>query len=113
MALDSLRSQLVAWLLVPLLFFVAVSAWVTYRNAVDTANLVQDRMLLGSARIIAEQIRVEEGVVQVVIPPAALELFESSFQDRVYYRIASPLGNMLSGYAELPLPPQPDRKSVV
>ena len=45
----------------------------------------------------------------MAIPPAALELFQSADGDRVYYRIASPKGVLLSGYAEVPPPPGPIR----
>jgi two-component system, OmpR family, sensor histidine kinase TctE len=106
MAFRSLRAQLLGWLLVPLVLYAAGSAWFTYRNAAETATVVHDRLLLGSARMIAEQIRYDDAL-QVVIPPAALELFQSSNQDRVYYRIAAANGSLLAGYAELPLPPGP------
>ncbi len=107
MAFNSLRSQLLGWLLVPLALYAVSSAWFTYGNAMETATVIQDRLLLGSARMIAEQVRYEDGAPQVVIPPAALELFQSGASDRVYYRIASATGMLLAGYAELPLPPGP------
>jgi two-component system, OmpR family, sensor histidine kinase TctE len=107
MAFESLRAQLLGWLLVPLALYAASSAWFTYRNAEQTATVVHDRLLLGSARMIAEQIRYDDGVLQAVIPPAALELFQSSDQDRVYYRIAAANGSLLAGYAELPVPSGP------
>ena len=62
-------------------------------------------MLLGSARIIGEQVRIEDGVLQSYVPPAALEMFESVYRDRVYYRIAGADGHLLLGYPELPQPP--------
>lgn len=102
----SLRTLLLAWLLVPLAASVAINTWITRQGAVQSATEVQDRLLLGSARIIAQQTRVEEGSVQVVIPPAALELFQSNrASDRVYYKLAAPDGELLSGYLELPSPP--------
>ena len=104
LCLNSIRAQLLIWLLVPLTLFIAFNIWGTYRNATDMATVVQDRMLLGSARIIAERIRYEDGEFQVVIPPAALELFRSASRDRVYYRITGPDGALLSGYADLPTP---------
>ena len=102
---SSLRARLLLWLLVPL--GVAAILNISFANweARKTATMVQDRMLLGSARIIAQQIRYDEGLLEVAIPPAALELFQSADQDRVYYRIASGRGVLLSGYAELPPPP--------
>ena len=101
----SLRAQLLLWLLVPLGASAVLNTWQARREALHTATRVQDRLLLGSARIIAQQIQYEDGQLDVAIPPAALELFQSRDQDRVYYRIASPRGVRLSGYAELPPPP--------
>lgn len=106
MRLTSLRGQLLLWLLLPLGIFVAVSSWVTYRNAVEMATDTHDRLLLGSARMIAEQIRYDDGVFQVIVPPAALELFESGARDRVYYRVTSSAGQLLAGSVDLPLPGQ-------
>src|ERR1035438_8460792 len=85
---SSLRARLLLWLLVPL--GVAAILNISFANweARKTATMVQDRMLLGSARIIAQQIRYDEGLLEAAIPPAALELFQSADQDRVYYRIA-------------------------
>src|SRR5229473_2081469 len=107
MPLNSLRLQLLGWLLVPLAVFVAVNTWAIYTNATETATVVQDRMLLGAVRIIAEQTYYKDGELHVEVPPAALELFESSSQDRVFYRVASPRGALLLGYAELPAPQHP------
>jgi len=101
----SLRARLLLWLLVPLGALALMNLALARREARRTADMVQDRLLLGSARIIAQQIHFEDGLLDVAIPPAALELFQSGAQDRVYYRIASPQGVLLSGYAELPAPP--------
>jgi two-component system sensor histidine kinase TctE len=106
MALDSLRSQLLSWLLAPLALVAALDVWATYRLARDTATIVQERMLLGAARVIGEQIHLEEDVVQVVIPPAALELFVSPAHDRVFYRVSGSDGALLSGYYDMALPPR-------
>lgn len=109
MALRSLRTQLLAWLLIPLTLFVIVNTVVTYRTARTMATVVQDRMLLGSARMIGEQVRFEEGRLVTPIPPAALALFQTAARDRVFYRVSGPRGTLLSGYDELPLVPLPRR----
>ena len=101
----SLRAYLLLWLLVPLSALALLNIWFVHREARTTATVVQDRLLLGSARIIAQQIQYDDGLLEVAIPPAALELFRSTDQDQVYYRIASPKGLLLSGYAEVPPPP--------
>ncbi|WP_243318653.1 sensor histidine kinase [Geothrix paludis] len=105
----SLRARLLLWLLVPLGALALTNLALARREARHTADMVQDRLLLGSARIIAQQIQFEDGLLDVAIPPAALELFQSRAQDRVYYRIASPKGVLLSGYAELPPPVEAPR----
>src|SRR6266436_3998107 len=106
MPLNSLRLQLLGWLLVPLAVVVAVNTWAIYTNAAETATVVQDRMLLGAVRIIAEQTYYKDGELHVEVPPAALELFESASRDRVYYRVVSPRGALLLGYPELASPAQ-------
>jgi two-component system, OmpR family, sensor histidine kinase TctE len=106
---SSLRARLLLWLLVPLGGAGLLDVWFSSREARATATMVQDRLLLGSARIIAQQITWDDGLLEVAIPPAALELFQSEDQDRVFYRIASARGVLLSGYAELPPPPGPLR----
>jgi two-component system sensor histidine kinase TctE len=93
------------WLLVPLGALAVLNAWFAHGEAKRTATRVQDQLLLGSARIIAQQIHYTDGLLEVAIPPAALELFHSGDQDRVYYRIASAKGVLLSGYSEVSAPP--------
>ncbi len=104
MQFNSLRGQLLAWLLLPLATYVAFNGWVTYKSAIEMATVVQDRMLLGAARIIAEQIRYDDEIFQVTVPPSALELFESGAQDHVYYRVTSSKGTLLAGSEDFPLP---------
>jgi len=100
----SLRSRLLGWVMLPLLGAVAIDGWISHRNASSTASVVQDRMLLGSARIVAEQLHSEDGTFPDHVPPAALELFESSENDQVYYRVTSGAGQLVTGYPELALP---------
>lgn len=103
----SLLRQLMGWLLLPLALLAALDLWITYRDARQTATLVQQRMLLGAARMIGQQIEIQDGLPNVVLPPAALELFASPYADRVYYRVTQANGELLLGYPELPPPPQP------
>jgi two-component system sensor histidine kinase TctE len=104
----SLRRELLAWVLLPLITAIAVDTWLTYRSSFETASVVQDRLLLGSARMIAQQISFEEGSYQYPIPPAALELFQSEDIDRIFYRITTSRGQLLAGYSDLPVPTSQD-----
>ncbi|MGF6753792.1 sensor histidine kinase [Paraburkholderia sp. GAS42] len=100
----SLRGRLLWWLLLPLAAFVSVSGLISFRDAMATADLVQDNALASSMRIIGEDIDWDNGNVVVQIPPAALELFESPEQDSVFYRVEASGHRLLAGGAELPLP---------
>ncbi|NSZ53710.1 sensor histidine kinase [Agrobacterium vitis] len=101
----SLRAQLLAWVMVTLVGVIGFNLYFGLVMARSTANLVTDNMLLGSARMIAEAVRVDQGGnVEVDIPPAALEIFDTGFGDRVYYRVTTAWGNLVSGYADLQTP---------
>ena len=99
----SLRGRLLAWVMLPLAGAVVFDGIVSRENAEATATVVQDRLLLGSARIVAEQLRFEDGSIQDPIPPAALELFQSSDTDHVYYRVVTSDGRTVTGYPEFQL----------
>jgi two-component system sensor histidine kinase TctE len=101
---SSLRRQLLAWVLFPLVGAIGADTWLTYNSALHTASVVQDRLLIGSARMIAEQISYEDGAFQQQIPPAALELFQSEDADRIFYRVTTGAGQLLAGYADLQIP---------
>ena len=99
----SLRGRLLAWVIVPLAGAVVFDGVLSRQNAEATAQVVQDRLLLGSARIVAEQLRFEDGSIQDPVPPAALELFQSGDTDNVYYRVVTSDGRTVTGYPELQL----------
>ena len=101
----SLRYQLLAGLLVPLGVVALVQFAVAYRNAEATAAAVTDRILLASARSIAEHIGFESTGLDVTVPPAALGMFDLGYGDTVYYRVAGTRGKLLAGYGDLPAPP--------
>jgi len=108
----SLRLQLLAWLLLPLAGLVIVNVWSSWNTVQATADLVTDRALEASARAIAENARFDRGVVDATIPPIALEMFATGHGDRVYYRVNSADGRLLTGYPDLPSPPHPPKEAV-
>jgi two-component system sensor histidine kinase TctE len=101
----SLRGQLLALLVVPLLGLLVVNSVLTYRVAIDTANEAFDRLLLASVRAIADRVTVSGGEIEVDIPYVALELFESNIKERIFYKVAYPNGGAITGYDDLPPPP--------
>jgi two-component system sensor histidine kinase TctE len=100
----SLRGRLLWWLLLPLALFVTVSGALSYQNMQETADLLQDNVLLSSVRVIGEDIDWDNGNIVVQIPPAALELFESPDQDNVFYRVEGTQHRLLAGNPDLRLP---------
>ncbi|MDC8785342.1 sensor histidine kinase [Roseateles koreensis] len=103
----SLRRQLLAWLLLPLMVLLAINAYSSNRVAEAVANMAFDRLLLASADAIAEDVSVKDGLLMVDLPYAALELLESNIQERIFYRVIGPQGETLTGYEDLPPPARP------
>ncbi|MBV8657443.1 MAG: sensor histidine kinase N-terminal domain-containing protein [Burkholderiales bacterium] len=116
MRLKSLRAKLLVWTIVPLALLATLDVGLSYWRAIGLAKLVQESQLMGSARMIAEQVSYGEEGFTINIPPAALELFDSGIgateHDQVFYRVSDPSGTLLSGYAEMAPPRlavQPER----
>ena len=107
----SLRRELLAWLLLPLIAVVSFNVWTTWNNAREIANLLTDRTLLSSARTIAEGVQESEGVIEAPIPPSALEMFATDDRDHVIYRVNGPHGELVAGYSEN-LPPPTNRPAL-
>ena len=101
----SIRWGLTLWVVLPLLALLAVGLWVSFNGAWQQASLVTDRLLTGSARVIAEDLYFADGRVSAEIPPAALEIFASESRDRVVYRVIGPGNTLIGGYADLAPPP--------
>lgn len=104
MKIESLRTYLLFWLLAPLAGVVLVNVFSGYFAATNTANMVADRTLVASANDIAEEISVSDGVIDVQIPPAAIEMFNTGHGDLVFYSVQTRNGQLLAGYPDLPLP---------
>ncbi len=105
--LSSLKWRLGLWVFLPTVIISCIDLIVTYRSTEQIATLVQQQLLKGSARIIAEQlISVDDGY-EISIPPAALELFASKYHDMVFYSVRSRQGKLIAGDAKLPAYPGP------
>ncbi|TRD15876.1 sensor histidine kinase [Palleronia caenipelagi] len=73
---------------------VAGSTWWNGRLA---ARQAYDRILLGAANDIAESIRVQDGAPLVALPVSAFELLAQAPEDRVYYAVHGPGGELITG----------------
>jgi two-component system sensor histidine kinase TctE len=103
----SLRRQLLAGILVPLVLIVGFNTWSLYRQALGALHTAYDRTLLASAKSLGEWIEVQgegDGArLQATVPSAVLEAFEADLQSRMAYRISTRQGVLLSGYDDLPM----------
>ncbi|MDG0023937.1 sensor histidine kinase [Trinickia sp. Y13] len=102
--MHSLRARLLWWVLLPLAAFMLVAGVMAYEAARQTADLLQDSVLLASARTIGEDVQWNNGELTANIPPAALEMFESPYQDHVFYKVVAGGDRLLGGSPELSLP---------
>ncbi len=101
----TLRRQLLQLLLGPLVLVWTLSAVAGYYFSVSFAQLAYDRALFDTTLDISGQVRVTDGLVQVDLPRAALNMIESDEFDRVYYAVTGARGEFVAGHRGLPLPP--------
>jgi len=102
----SLRRYLLLGILLPVGLLVIVNTFSLYQQALSAVNTAYDRTLLASAKSIGEQLDVscydEQSELRVTVPYAALEAFEADNQSRLFYRVSSLNGEMVSGFPQLP-----------
>ena len=68
--LGSLKSRLALWILLPTILLASIDLSIIYRDSENVATSVQQRILYGSAKIIAEQLSFNNGSYDISIPPA-------------------------------------------
>lgn len=103
----SLRRLLLTGILLPVLLLIALNAWSLYQQTLASLHTAYDRTLLASAKSISEQIGVtgydDEAQLRAIVPYSALEIFEADNQSRMFYRVSTLDGELISGFAELPV----------
>lgn len=118
----SLRSYLLAGILLPVALVVLLNAVTLYRQNLQAVNTAYDRTLLASAKSIGELLDVqgydEQAVLRATVPYSALEAFEADVQSRMYYRVSDLRGQLISGFQDLPfwrgtIPQQPPYAALV
>ena len=103
----SLRRLLLTGILLPVLALIALNAWSLYGQTLSSLHTAYDRTLLASAKSISEQIGVvgydDEAQLRAIVPYSALEIFEADNQSRMFYRVSTLDGKLISGFSELPM----------
>ena len=118
----SLRRYLLLGILLPVLALIVINSVSLYTRALAAVNTAYDRTLLASAKVIGEQLDVEgydeQSRLRATVPYSALEAFEADNRSRLFYRVSSLDGEVVSGFAELPfwhgtLPQRPPYAALV
>ncbi len=118
----SLRRYLLLGILLPVIGLIVINTISLYAEALAAVNTAYDRTLLASAKTIGEQLDVdgydELSRLHARVPYSALEAFEADNRSRIFYRVSSQGGEMVSGFAELPfwrgtLPQRPPYAALV
>ena len=103
----SLRRLLLTGILLPVLALIALNAWSLYEQTLSSLHTAYDRTLLASAKSISEQIGVvgydDQAELHAIVPYSALEIFEADNQSRMFYRVSTLDGKLISGFDELPM----------
>src|SRR3546814_215774 len=100
----SLRSKLLLFLGALSLGGTIVLAVAALEYGRRAADQVYDQLLAGSALAIAETVNVIDRKLEADLPYAALDMLSLAPDDRVFYRIAAPGGETITGYSDLPAP---------
>lgn len=118
----SLRRTLLIGILAPIALFIVINSVSLYRQSLVAATTAYDRTLLASAKTIGEELDVrgydEHAQLRATVPYAALEAFEADTQSRMYYRVSTQDGKLISGFDELvpwhgQIPPRPPYAALV
>lgn len=103
----SLRRQLLTGILLPVTACIALNIWWDYQSSLEVLHTAYDRSLLASAKTISEQLTVDgyddQAHIEAMVPYAALEAFEADTQTRMYYRVSTLDGRLISGFDDLPI----------
>lgn len=103
----SLRRQLLPGILLPVTAWIALNIWWDYDSSLEVLHTAYDRSLLASAKTISEQLTVTgydaHAHIEATVPYSALEAFEADTQTRMYYRVSTLDGRLISGFEDLPI----------
>ena len=95
----SLRRRLLAWALVPGILLSAAILYEAYISARETADSLHDRLIVGLALGISEQVVATGGDL---IPEGAFDLMTAETEDEIFYKVVGPDNAFLTGYQDLP-----------
>ncbi len=102
----SLRGRLLLRLATLLTVLLLIGSLTAYFNARAAADTAYDRTLLASARAISAGLYETDGRLRADVPYVALDTFAYDNAGRIFYQVTDIEGNLVSGYENLPGPPE-------
>jgi two-component system, OmpR family, sensor histidine kinase TctE len=99
----SLFSEILDWVLVPIMVVWPVSFVLTYLIATDVAKRPHDQALANSVRVLASQVRLVNDNPVLLLPNASQAILRADDVDTVYFRVSDEMGRLIAGDAELPV----------
>jgi two-component system sensor histidine kinase TctE len=105
---SSIRRQLLAWLLLPIMTLWLIGAILTYVMAINFATDAYDNSLLDSARTLIARLRFDPDHFDVDLSPEAQAIFKESQKDKFFYEVVGPTGITRAGDTNIPDPTADD-----
>ncbi|MGH9549511.1 MAG: sensor histidine kinase N-terminal domain-containing protein, partial [Terriglobales bacterium] len=93
----SIRTELLCWLVIPILVLLSVGVALNYGLAISMATDAYDKALIDSVYCISRCVQERNGKISVDLPPAALEILRDDVSDKVYYQVVDKDLNLISG----------------
>ena len=103
----SLFSEVLDWMLTPLLLLWPISLAITWWVAQGIADQPFDRALIGNALTLAQHIQATPGQPPRLTTPGR-ELLRGDDSDSTFFQVLGPRGEWLGGQPDLPPPPAPE-----
>ena len=100
----SLFGEILDWLLVPMMLLWPVSNVLTYVSAKALSNPPYDRALAESIQVLADQLKMQNGVLIADLPLPAREILRADESDTVYFQVLGSRREFVAGDREVPLP---------
>lgn len=101
---NSLRTQLLLWLLLPLVGMMVISIFSSYQLALHFADIAFDAELAENARTLAGQVIQRQGQWVLASPQLSQEALRLPSGDKVYFLITDASGKPIGGNPQLGLP---------
>lgn len=100
----SLRARMLVRSAFLLLFIFLILSLGVWHYARQSANYSYDRLLNSASLSIMEGLHVYDQQVDLDLPYAAFEMMQLADQDKVFYQALGTQGELITGYADMPLP---------